>query len=121
LQKEALYCAIGRCAVRLKDRLPFSEWLEKTLAVEALSQDPKYDLEILHHDLLIRIIIHPRFPIIKRRIAWLIGKWVSDQCSSPNNPRIWEILVHLLKDRSAGTDTVVRLTAANAVKECVDV
>ncbi|KAJ2930226.1 hypothetical protein H1R20_g6892, partial [Candolleomyces eurysporus] len=101
LQKEALYCAIGRCAVRLKDRLPFAEWLEKTLAVEALSQDPK-------------------FPIIKRRIAWLIGKWVSEQCSSPNNPRIWEILVHLLKDRSDGTDTVVRLTAANAVKDCVD-
>lgn len=101
LQKEALYCAIGRCAIRLKDDLPFTEWLENTLAAEALSQNQNY-------------------PIIKRRIAWLIGKWVSEDCSSPNNPRIWEILVHLLKDRSAGSDTVVRLTAAGALKECID-
>ncbi|KAJ2920088.1 hypothetical protein MD484_g369, partial [Candolleomyces efflorescens] len=118
LQKEALYCAIGRCAIRLKDRLPFADWLEKTLAVEALSQDPKYASDILNQYPFTHFIV--RFPIIKRRIAWLIGKWVSDQCSSPNNPRIWEILVHLLKDRSTGTDTVVRLTAAKAVKECVD-
>lgn len=61
------------------------------------------------------------FPIIKRRIAWLIGKWVSDSCTSPNNPLIWEILTHLLTVRGEGTDLVVRLTAAMALRECVDV
>lgn len=101
LQKEAIYCAIGRCALKLKDQLPFDQWLENTLAAETLSQNPNY-------------------PIIKRRIAWLIGKWVSEQCSTPNNPRIWQILLHLLKDRNPGTDTVVRLTAANAIRECID-
>ncbi|KAJ3548466.1 hypothetical protein NMY22_g1252 [Coprinellus aureogranulatus] len=41
LQKEAIYCAIGRCALRLKDQLPFDQWLENTLAAETLSQNPK--------------------------------------------------------------------------------
>lgn len=63
----------------------------------------------------------PSYPIIKRRIAWLIGKWISESCASPNNPRVWEILTHLLKDRGPGTDTVVRLTAAVALQECLDV
>ena len=34
---------------------------------------------------------------------------------------IWDVLVHLLQDRGPGTDAVVRLTAANALRECVDV
>ncbi|KAH6915318.1 ran binding protein 11 [Coprinopsis sp. MPI-PUGE-AT-0042] len=101
LQREALYCAIGRCAIRLKDQLPFNNWLEQSLAAEARSQNPSY-------------------PIIKRRIAWVIGQWVSLQCASPNNPRIWEILVLLLQDRGPGSDTVVRLTATTALGQCID-
>jgi hypothetical protein len=42
-------------------------------------------------------------------------------CSPANSPIIWEVLVHLLSDRGPGTDAVVRLTAAVALKECVDV
>lgn len=58
---------------------------------------------------------------MKRRIAWLIGKWIHDMCAPASDPVIWEILVHLLQDTSSGSDLVVRLTAANAVRECVDV
>lgn len=61
------------------------------------------------------------FPIIKRRIAWLIGQWVHNGCASADNPRIWDVLVHLLKDRGPGADAVVRFTAATAMKECVEV
>lgn len=101
VQKEALYCAIGRCAIRMKDSIPFDEWLEHTLVIEARNTNPNY-------------------PIIKRRIAWLIGKWVSESCTSPNNPQIWATLVHLLQDRGAGSDAVVRFTAATALRECID-
>ncbi|KDQ29318.1 hypothetical protein PLEOSDRAFT_1038626 [Pleurotus ostreatus PC15] len=101
IQKEALYCAFGRCASRLKDSIPFDDWLQNTLLAEASETNPIY-------------------PIIKRRIAWLIGKWVHDSCTSPNNPIIWRILIHLLQDRGPGTDAVVRLTAAIALGECVD-
>jgi hypothetical protein len=41
IQKEALYCAIGRCASRLKDVIPFNEWLEHSLVPEAQQTDPK--------------------------------------------------------------------------------
>ncbi|KAF8746019.1 hypothetical protein AX14_004306 [Amanita brunnescens Koide BX004] len=101
VQKEALYCSIGRCAQRLKDVIPFKEWLHQTLTAEAHSTSPMY-------------------PIIKRRIAWLVGKWVSESCYTSKDSKIWEILVHLLQDRDVGTDTVVRLTAAMALRECVD-
>ncbi|KAG8218630.1 ARM repeat-containing protein [Butyriboletus roseoflavus] len=101
VQKEALYCAIGRCAARLHDVIPFNEWMRHKLIIEARETNPN-------------------FPIIKRRIAWLIGKWISDTCAPASDPIIWEILVHLLQDRSVGSDAVVRLTAANALRECVD-
>ena len=41
VHKEALYCAIGRCATRMKEVIPFNEWLEHTLASEARDTNPK--------------------------------------------------------------------------------
>ncbi|KAJ3573347.1 hypothetical protein NP233_g2485 [Leucocoprinus birnbaumii] len=102
VQKEAIYCALGRCAHRLKNEIPFDQWLQHTLVVE--SKEPA----------------NPSYPILKRRIAWLIGKWVSEGCAPPNNPLIWDVLAHLLQDRGPSTDTVVRLTAATALKDCLD-
>ncbi|KAJ7129521.1 armadillo-type protein [Mycena epipterygia] len=101
IQKEALYCAIGRCATKLKTMIPFDDWLRTTLTDEATSQDEMY-------------------PIIKRRIAWLLGKLSSESCTSPNNARLWDVLIHLLSTRGPGTDSVVRLTAAIALRECID-
>ena len=102
VQKEAIYCAIGRCCHKLKEVIPFAEWAQKILVAEATSTNPTY-------------------PILKRRIAWLIGQWVSSSMTSANNPTLWELLVHLLGDRSQGTDAVVRLTAVEALRQCVDV
>ncbi|KAI6047441.1 ARM repeat-containing protein [Pisolithus marmoratus] len=101
IQKEAIYCAIGRCASRLRDVIPFTEWMRHYLAVEAKESNPN-------------------FPIIKRRIAWLIGRWIGDMGTPATDPIVWEILIHLLSDRGEGTDAVVRFTAANALRECVD-
>ncbi|KAI6134978.1 ARM repeat-containing protein [Pisolithus croceorrhizus] len=101
IQKEAIYCAIGRCASRLRDVIPFTEWMRHYLAVEAKERNPN-------------------FPIIKRRIAWLIGRWIGDMSTPATDPILWEVLIHLLSDRGEGTDAVVRFTAANALRECVD-
>ncbi|KAG7449051.1 ARM repeat-containing protein [Guyanagaster necrorhizus] len=101
VQKEALYCAIGRCVLKLKAYIHFEQWAAESLVVEARSSDPN-------------------FRIIKRRIAWMIGQWVSQACVSPNLSILWDILVHLLSDRGPGSDMVVRFTAATAVRECVD-
>lgn len=40
VQKEALYCAIGRCAIRLKNVLQFDVWLQSTFFQEAHDSNP---------------------------------------------------------------------------------
>ncbi|KAG8884084.1 hypothetical protein FRB97_005307 [Tulasnella sp. 331] len=101
LQREASYCALGRCTHRLKDRISFGNWLP-VLAKEARDSNPLYRL-------------------MKRRIAWLIGKWhVENKRESGVSKQIWEILLFLLSDRSEASDPAVRLTAVVSVSECVD-
>ena len=65
---------------------------------------------------------HPlnSYLIIQRRIVWLIGRWVSQDCYPPSDPQIWQILLHLLTTKGTGTE-VVRLTTATALQQCVDV
>ena len=102
LLREAVYCAIGRTCMKMKEEIPFRDWLTTTLLPEAQETNPQY-------------------PIIKRRIAWLVGKWVGSDSASPNDPNIWKLLVGLLQTQGPATDEVVRLTAAVALKECLDV
>ncbi|KAF9076797.1 ran binding protein 11 [Rhodocollybia butyracea] len=102
VNKEALYCAIGRCCQRLKEEIPFEKWMQQVLITEV--QSPQTDLLVY---------------VLQRRIAWLLGKWMSESCCSPNIPTIWQILVHLLSQRGNGS-TVIRLTAAVALREGVD-
>jgi hypothetical protein len=59
--------------------------------------------------------------ILKRRLAWLIGEWVGSDEECAKLPLVWQILVHLLGERGESSDMAVRLTAALAIKECVDV
>lgn len=42
IQKEALYCAVGRCAIRLKETIPFEQWLDTTLITEAQVTDHRF-------------------------------------------------------------------------------
>ena len=39
IQKEALYCAVGRCAHKLREQINFDEWLHSNLAAEALNDN----------------------------------------------------------------------------------
>jgi hypothetical protein len=71
--------------------------------------------------LQLRTLRYRRYGIIKRRVAWFIGKWISDECAPANDGRIWEILVHLLQARQSSTDMAVRLTAASALRMCINV
>jgi hypothetical protein len=99
------------------------DFLPPMARANACSGSSRYKSKVCNNTLLpyCSKFIITSYPIIKRRIAWLIGKWVSEDCASPNDPNIWEVLVHLLKDRGPGTDSVVRLTAAMAIRECLDV
>ena len=66
-------------------------------------------------------VADPSHRILKRRLAWLIGEWVSSDEECAKIPLVWQILVHLLAERGESSDMAVRLTAAIAFKNCVDV
>jgi hypothetical protein len=102
LHKEALYCAIGRCAHRLRDKIPFDQWIATRLSAEVKNSNPVYR-------------------IIKRRIAWLFGKWLTESSVITSKAEIYQLLVQLTLSQSEGSDPVVRLTAATALKDCVEV
>lgn len=118
LRKEAVYTAVGRCASRLKDFLNFEDFLQATLVRDSRNESQEW---VRKSERVLKLTNTFRFPIIKRRIAWLLGRWVHDHATSPSNPQLWDILVYLLKDRGPGTDAVVRLTTATALKDCFDV
>lgn len=40
IQKEAVYCAVGRCAHRLKDSIDFLQWLDVAMN-EVRNRDPE--------------------------------------------------------------------------------
>ncbi|KAF9653383.1 ARM repeat-containing protein [Thelephora ganbajun] len=101
LAKEAIYCSVGRCSYSLKDAIPFQQCLDQYFIADVQNPDPKHS-------------------IIKRRVAWFIGKWIHEEGAPANNGRIWEILVHLLQDQRSNTEMAVRLTAASALRMCID-
>ncbi|WVQ83491.1 hypothetical protein IAT38_005632 [Cryptococcus sp. DSM 104549] len=63
---------------------------------------------------------HPLHRIVKRRVAWLVGEWVSADEECAKLGMVWQVLLHLLGERGESSDAAVRLSAAIAVKECVD-
>ncbi|OWZ26235.1 hypothetical protein C361_07067 [Cryptococcus neoformans Tu259-1] len=62
----------------------------------------------------------PLHRIVKRRVAWLIGEWMSGDEESAKLHIVWQLLLHLLSERGNASDRAVNLTAAVAIKECVD-
>ncbi|CAH0385174.1 unnamed protein product [Bemisia tabaci] len=98
LRKDAVYSAIGLAAFELYDEINFNDWFTKSLVLELKVKDPNYR-------------------IIRRRVAWLIGYWVSVQLSAENRSTLYESMLPLLQPNE---DMVVRLTAANTIKLAVD-
>ncbi|CAG8765903.1 11961_t:CDS:2, partial [Acaulospora colombiana] len=83
------------------NKIPFDEWIATRLSVEVMNPNPVYR-------------------IIKRRIAWLFGKWLTESSVITSKAKIYELLVYLTFPQSEGSDPVVRLTAATALKDCIE-
>ncbi|UZO19815.1 uncharacterized protein OCT59_011086 [Rhizophagus irregularis] len=98
LVKDAIYCAVGLGSHELYDVLDFDSWLVNNLLIEAANNDPS-------------------FKIIRRRIAWIIGRWVCVKLSKENRPRVYDVMTYFINPEE---DFVVRLTAAINLKNCVD-
>nr|XP_018264314.1 uncharacterized protein I303_02479 [Kwoniella dejecticola CBS 10117]OBR86472.1 hypothetical protein I303_02479 [Kwoniella dejecticola CBS 10117] len=102
LRRESVYCALGRLSrsVAAYGGVDFNALLNGMTSWIGSGQ--------------------PLHRIIKRRIAWLIGEWVSADEEAAKLPIVWQMLIHLLSERSDATDKAVQLSASIAIKESVD-
>ncbi|KAM0755992.1 ARM repeat-containing protein [Meredithblackwellia eburnea MCA 4105] len=100
LLKEGVYCAFGRSSSDLRNTIDFDAWLESTLAPEATGTADNDR-------------------IIRRRIAWLLGKWAEQDLAPETSTKVYSLLIHLMSP-NASTDTAIRLTAARSLAKCGD-
>lgn len=57
------------------------------------------------------------FKILRRRIAWIIGHWIGVKIDKQYRNYVYQIMLQLLAPEE---DMVVRLVAANNLRNCVD-
>ncbi|KAG0500885.1 hypothetical protein HPP92_000957 [Vanilla planifolia] len=91
LLKDAAYSAAGHVYHELSSYLNFSDWFAGSLSIE-LSND------------------HPNMLIIHRKIALVLGQWVSE-IKSDTRKQVYHALIRLLQDN----DIAVRLAACRSL------
>ncbi|KAM4709489.1 importin-11 [Discoglossus pictus] len=95
--KDTVYNAVGLTAFELFDSVDFDEWFKSQLLGE---------LQISHN----------RYKLLRRRVIWLVGQWVSVKFKPDLRPLLYEAILNLLQDE----DLVVRIETATALKLTVD-
>ncbi|KAK6313472.1 hypothetical protein J4Q44_G00168190 [Coregonus suidteri] len=111
LMKDAVYNAVGLAAYELFDNIDFDQWFNNQLLGE---------LQVSHHRY--KLIGSPppsvvqRYKLIRRRVIWLIGQWISVKFKSDLRPLLYEVVLNLMQD----PDLVVRIETATTLKLTVD-
>uniref|UniRef100_A0A4W4GIJ6 Importin-11 n=1 Tax=Electrophorus electricus TaxID=8005 RepID=A0A4W4GIJ6_ELEEL len=82
-----VYNAVGLAAYELFDSVDFDQWFSNQLLAE---------LQVSHN----------RYKVIRRRVIWLIGQWISVKFKSELRPLLYESFLSLMQD----PDLVVRET-----------
>lgn len=98
LLKDAVYATIGLGVHSLSGKLDFESFIINRLVAEVVNNE--------HH-----------YKILRRRIAWILGKWVSKDINLNCKRVIYEMFIRLM---AKSEDLVVRLTAAFGLKQAVD-
>jgi hypothetical protein len=98
LFKDAIYCSIGLGANELFNSFDFNNFLVNRLVPEVANKEPT-------------------FKILRRRIAWMIGHWIGVKIDKQYRSYVYQIMLQLLAPEE---DMVVRLVAANNLRNCVD-
>ncbi|KAI9762174.1 MAG: hypothetical protein M1835_008068 [Candelina submexicana] len=101
LFKDSVYTAIGLASSVINQQLDFDAFMNATLVEEVQKQQPGYH-------------------ILRRRIAILLGQWVSVKISGPNRPLVYQIFRHLLDKHDQLNDQVVRVTAGRQFRNVAD-
>ncbi|TAQ85162.1 hypothetical protein B7494_g6515 [Chlorociboria aeruginascens] len=101
VKKDAVYTAMGLSAPVVFQSFDFNTFLTSTLVNEVQKPGSGYK-------------------VLRRRIALLIGQWITIAVSDANRPLVYQIFQHLLKAEDETNDHVVRVTAARQFKAVVD-
>ncbi|KUJ24549.1 ARM repeat-containing protein [Mollisia scopiformis] len=99
--KDAVYTAMGLSASVVHHSFDFDSFLTSTLVNDVQQTGPGYK-------------------VLRRRIAILLGQWITIKISEANRPLVYQIFQHLLKTEDETNDQVVRVTAARQFKAVVD-
>ncbi|KAK2625530.1 hypothetical protein QTJ16_004842 [Diplocarpon rosae] len=99
--KDAVYTAMGLSASVVYPSFDFDTFLTSTLVNDVQQNGPGYK-------------------VLRRRIAILLGQWITIKVSEANRPLVYQIFQHLLKAEDETNDHVVRITAARQFKSIVD-
>ncbi|TVY39795.1 Importin [Lachnellula subtilissima] len=99
--KDAVYTAMGLSAPVVFKSFDFNSFLTSTLVNDVQQTGPGYK-------------------VLRRRIAILLGQWITISISEANRPLVYQIFQHLLKSEDETNDYVVRVTAARQFKIVVD-
>ncbi|MCJ1388710.1 hypothetical protein MMC18_001559 [Xylographa bjoerkii] len=100
LLKDSIYAAIGLAAPVLEAELDFGKFLETTLIPEIQIQGPGYN-------------------ILRRRIAIVLGQWLTVK-EGLNRPLVYQIFQYLLDKDDLSNDLVVRVTAGRQLKNIIE-
>lgn len=101
LFKDSVYTAVGLAAPVLHHELDFNAFIRSTLVPEVQKQKPGYNL-------------------LRRRIAILLGQWITIKVSDESRPLVYQIFDHLLNQDDPLNDHVVRVTAGRQFKNIAD-
>lgn len=101
LFKDSVYTAIGLAAAVMNSVIDFDSFINSTLIQEVQIQKPGYN-------------------ILRRRIAILLGQWISIKVSDESRPLVYQIFQHLLNKIDPLNDQVVRITAGRSFKQIAD-
>ncbi|KAF5885913.1 importin-11, partial [Clarias magur] len=79
LMKDSVYNAVGLAAYELFDSVDFDQWFNNQLLMELQFN-------------------HSRYKVIRRRVIWLVGQWISVKFKPELRPLLYEIILSLLQD-----------------------
>lgn len=99
--KDAVYTAMGLSAPVIFQSFDFDTFLTSTLVNDVQQTGPGCK-------------------VLRRRIAILIGQWITIRVSEANRGLVYQIFQHLFNPDDSSNDYVVRVTAARQFKAVVD-
>lgn len=95
--KDSIYTAIGLAAPVLSQKVDFDHFVSSILVKDIEKNGPGYNF-------------------LRRRIAILLGQWISVSISEKSKPIVYQIFRYLLNANDSMNDQAVRITAAKQFK-----